>query len=171
AAPGPATRAGRRAGAHALRGRTILLVEDHEETREAMQFVLERAGSRVVAADSGARALKVLGVDPDLSQHRGPMVDAIVCDLGMPDMSGYEFIARVVEAYQHKRRSLPPACAISAHARDVDRRRAIEAGFDLHLAKPVTAKGLIEAVDDLCQLARAECADSSTPHSPRDAHA
>jgi CheY-like chemotaxis protein len=77
----------------------------------------------------------------------------IVCDLELPDMAGYDFIGRIAQAYQGRGSGPPPSCAISGHARAADGRRAIAAGFDLHLAKPFSVEQLIEAVDDLCQVA------------------
>jgi CheY-like chemotaxis protein len=144
---------GRGAAKGALRGRCVVIVEDHDETREAMQFVLERAGAQVRSAEDGQRALALLGADTEHTGERCLRVDVVVCDLGLPDMSGYEFITRLVQAYQQKQLTPPPACALSAHAREVDRQRAIRAGFDLHIAKPLNAEALIEAVTDLCQLA------------------
>jgi signal transduction histidine kinase/FixJ family two-component response regulator len=151
----------------ALRGRTVLLVEDHEETRDAMQFILERAGSRVLAAEDGARALALLGLDEARASDFDPTaVDVIVCDLGLPEMSGYEFLARAQQAYQRRQLAPPPSCAVSAHAREADRQRAMKAGFDLHLTKPITADGLLEVVDDLCQVAAQPRATLSTHLNP-----
>jgi CheY-like chemotaxis protein len=125
----------------ALDGVRVLLVEDDASTREAMERMLVRAGAAIVAVATGADALAALAsADPP---------DVIVSDLGLPGMSGYELIERVVKDHERRMRPPPPSCAVSAHAREVDRQRAIEAGFDMYLAKPVTAERLIEAVADL----------------------
>jgi CheY-like chemotaxis protein len=73
----------------------------------------------------------------------------IVRDLGLPGMSGLALIARVVALYESRGRPPPPSCAVSAHAREVDRRGAIDAGFDAYLAKPITPERLVEVVADL----------------------
>jgi CheY-like chemotaxis protein len=80
----------------------------------------------------------------------------IVCDIGLPGMNGYELIGRVLECCQRQGRKAIPACAVSAHARDADRRRAIEAGFELYVAKPVSAEVLVEALEELALLAHQE---------------
>jgi CheY-like chemotaxis protein len=135
-----------------LRGVTVLLVEDDENTREALQWTLTRAGTTVVQADSGLKALSLLEA-VEHGHETGPVPDVIVSDLGLPGMSGYELIQRI--AQRRKRRGQLPitACAVSAHAKSADRRRAINAGFDLYLVKPVTPEKLIEAVEDLKVLA------------------
>jgi CheY-like chemotaxis protein len=135
-----------------LEGMTILLAEDDHNTREAMQWTLVNAGARVVAVASGPEALAALDhVDP-VSWAAAPF-DAIVCDLGLPGMSGYELLDRVKQRFRARGERLPPACAVSAHAREVDRSRAIEAGFDLYLTKPVMPERLVEAVQDLRDVA------------------
>jgi CheY-like chemotaxis protein len=68
-------------------------------------------------------------------------------------MSGYELIQRLVQRRRQRAQPPIPACAVSAHARDVDRSRAIKAGFDIYLVKPVVPEKLIEAVADLKDLA------------------
>jgi signal transduction histidine kinase len=151
--------------ARALRGRSVLLVEDAEGTREAMQLVLERTGMRVLVAGSGPEALALLGAGaeaaPQPCERSSPAdVDVILCDLELPGMNGYDFIAHVAQAYQRRNRRPPAACAVSGHVRALDRQLAIAAGFDLHLSKPFTMERLIEAVDDLCQVAAAETASS-----------
>ena len=59
--------------------------------------------------------------------------------------------------------NVPPACAVSAYARDVDRARAIEAGFDLYVTKPISPERLIEVVEDLRDIARAAEARGGPP--------
>ncbi|SEL18882.1 Response regulator receiver domain-containing protein [Stigmatella aurantiaca] len=112
-----------------------------------MRWTLEREGARIREASSGAEALAALDEETP---------EVIVCDLGLPGMSGYERIGRTLERRQEQGQKAIPACAVSAHARDADRRRAIEAGFDLYVAKPVSAEGLIEAMEELAVLAHQE---------------
>lgn len=71
-------------------------------------------------------------------------------------MTGYELIERVVARFREAGQEPPPACAVSAHARPEDKRRAIEAGFDFFLTKPVTDKQLLETVRELKSIAGLE---------------
>jgi CheY-like chemotaxis protein len=132
-----------------LNGVSVLLVEDDRGTRDAMEVTLARAGARVTAVTSASEALAALD-----AAGSGP--DVIVSDLGLPDHTGYELIERIVARERTRGRRAPPACAVSAHARDVDRQRAMAAGFDLYLAKPVRPERLVEAVEDLRDIARRE---------------
>jgi signal transduction histidine kinase/CheY-like chemotaxis protein len=134
-----------RADAFRLTGVRLLLVEDDANTREAMRWMLERAGAAaVVAVPSTASALAAL--------ETVELPHVIVSDLGLPGVSGFELVALIAEHYRARGKKAPPACAVSAHARDVDRLRAIEAGFDMYLTKPVTAEQLVEAVSDLVEV-------------------
>jgi CheY-like chemotaxis protein len=80
----------------------------------------------------------------------------IVSDLGLPGISGYELIETIAERCRARGQEPPPACAVSAHARDVDRERAFAAGFDVYLAKPVMPERLVEAVEELRDMAEYE---------------
>jgi CheY-like chemotaxis protein len=141
-----------------LAGLNVLVVEDDGNTREAMQWILVRAGARVVSVSSAMEALRVFGLSAtgeqvEPAQPTDPLPDIVVSDLGLPGMSGYELIEQIAEACRARGLRAPPACAVSAHAREIDRQRAIEAGFDLHMGKPVTPEKLIEAVQDLRDIA------------------
>jgi PAS domain S-box-containing protein len=132
-----------------LAGVTVLLVEDDERTLAGMRVALERAGARVSAQES---ALAALATFEALQASSTPLL--LVADMVLPAMSGYELIARITTL--QRARGLPPipACAVSGHARDDDRERAIAAGFDMYLVKPVTPERLVEAVLDLTHIAR-----------------
>jgi CheY-like chemotaxis protein len=119
----------------------VLLVDDDVPTRQAMRWTLTSAGATVVDVGTAEEALAALGSPGG--------ADVIVSDLGLPVMSGLRLIERIVDDARQKGRRTPPSCAVSAHARDVDRRRAIEAGFDMYITKPVSAERLVEAVSDL----------------------
>ncbi|HEY2029065.1 MAG TPA: PAS domain S-box protein [Myxococcales bacterium] len=126
----------------------VLLVEDDAHTRDAMAWTLEQVGARVRAVRTGDEALRVLREAPDAERP-----EAMVCDLGLPGMDGYTLVRRAAELYRDRGEDPIPACAVSAHARDIDRERAIDAGFDLHVAKPVSAEQLVAAVQELAALA------------------
>lgn len=130
----------------ALAGLRVLLVEDDANTRSAMSWMLRDAGADVIAVGDAKAALA------SLDGETPPAV--IVCDLGLPEMTGYELIAKISENYRSRGHAAPPACAVSAHAREVDRERAIAAGFDMYLAKPIIPERLIEAVTDLRDVLR-----------------
>lgn len=134
-----------------LRGVRVLLVEDDVRNREAMRWTLDRAGAKVVPVGSSAEALAVMDArDGDPSDT---LIDVLVADIGLPGASGYELVGLLDARSRARGLSPMPACAVSAHARDVDRRRAIDAGFDFHVAKPVTPERLVAAVLDLRAIA------------------
>jgi PAS domain S-box-containing protein len=119
-----------------LKNRRILVVEDDPDTQTLIKTVLERHGADVVVADSSAVAL-------DEVAHQRP--DVIVSDIGMSGENGYQFIRRI--------RSLPPeqgghipAIALTAYAGATDRRRALLAGFQTHLPKPVEPDDLLAVI-------------------------
>lgn len=111
---------------------SILVVEDDPDSLEMLGEALTGAGAKVTSARSAGDALEARG-----------SFDVIVSDIGMPGMDGYSFIRtiRTREAEAHV-----PAIALTAYARDVDARSALRAGFQEHLAKPIDARKLIEAV-------------------------
>ncbi len=118
-----------------IRGLRILLVDDERDAREMLPGVLEQFGGRVRTAASAAEALEEL-------LHEG--ADVLIADIGMPEMDGYELIRRI-RALDGELRDLP-AIALTAYAGEVDRRKALDAGYQLHLAKPVEPHQLAVAV-------------------------
>jgi CheY-like chemotaxis protein/anti-sigma regulatory factor (Ser/Thr protein kinase) len=113
--------------------RRILLVEDDEDTAEMMGELLNDRGFQVVLANSIERALTV-----DLNE-----VDAIVSDIGLPDGSGTELLARL------DRTQDLPAIALSGYGMVSDIEASRAAGFDLHLTKPVDFETLVQALHGL----------------------
>jgi signal transduction histidine kinase/ActR/RegA family two-component response regulator len=116
----------------------ILVVDDERDARELIAAALNQAGAEVSTVASVALALPLLDGPAD----RRPQV--LIADIGMPDETGYDLVTRIRSAEPPGTRM--PALAVTAYARDEDRRRALEAGFDIHLAKPVTPEALIAAV-------------------------
>ncbi len=123
-------------------GRRILLVEDHLETAEAMQEVLERHGYGVVPADCVEAA-----VDVDLAH-----VDAIVSDILLPDGLGTDLLRRL------KQERELPAIAFSGLTKSADIERAKQAGFDLYLTKPIDFPRLLAALGTMLGTALPEAA-------------
>ena len=116
-----------------LDGLSVLLVEDHTDSRETIALTLESYGAEVTAVPAVADALGVL---------RERAVDILVSDLGMPGADGFDLIRRV--RWQENRAGRPrlPAIALTAYASAEDRERALAAGYDAHVAKPVDADEL-----------------------------
>ena len=121
---------------HSLDGLRVLLVDDEAEAREILSTVITRTGAEVKTCKSAGEALsKLVEWKPDV----------ILSDIAMPDEDGYSFINKV--------RSLPrekggetPAAALTAYARDVDRRQALAAGYQMHIAKPIGAGQLVTMI-------------------------
>jgi len=123
------------ASSGALSGRTILVVEDHDDARELIAGVLELAGSRVIAASTAGDALAhAQDVRPDL----------LVADLGLPGEDGFALLMRFRAMHP-----TVPAIALTAYARATDRERVLAAGFLEHVVKPVDPKLLIDLVSTI----------------------
>src|SRR6476659_7842563 len=123
-----------------LAGVKVLAVDDEEDSLTIVRRVLERSGAEVRAVTTMNEALK------EFSRF-APQV--VLSDIGMPEHDGYELIARL--------RALPggrtvPAVALTALARSEDRTRALRAGFQLHVAKPVDFTELVAVVQNLAAL-------------------
>jgi signal transduction histidine kinase len=117
-----------------LSGASLLVVDDECDTRELTAIVLEDAGATVVQAGDVATALRAL------EQKR---ISAIISDIGLPGEDGYSFLSRV---RAEPSTCVVPALALTAFARAEDRQRALAAGFQRHLAKPIDPASLVAAV-------------------------
>jgi CheY-like chemotaxis protein len=116
-----------------LAGVKVLLVDDATDTLDVLQQILQHSGATIMAASSAGKALALL-------ERERP--DVIVSDIGMPDVDGFELIRRI------RRRSAGaggaiPAIALTAFTRQDDRNRAMQAGFNDYLAKPVEPGSLV----------------------------
>jgi two-component system CheB/CheR fusion protein len=125
-----------------LKGIEVLLVEDEAATRETTRRLFESAGATVRAVDSAHAAHAVL-------LQWKPQI--IVSDIGLPGEDGYTLLREVRIASRAAHSARIPALALTAFARADDRRRALEAGFDEHLAKPVDPDQLIAVVAELAR--------------------
>jgi CheY-like chemotaxis protein len=119
-----------------LKGLRVLVVEDDRDTAELFERFLGDAGASVALVHSVDAALDTL---PRFAPH------VLVSDIGMPDVDGYEFLRRVRNLDPSQGGAIP-AVAVTAFARAEDRTRAILAGYQAHLAKPVDAPELIATV-------------------------
>ncbi|AEG94211.1 hybrid sensor histidine kinase/response regulator [Ramlibacter tataouinensis] len=122
-------------GCVSLAGVRVLAVDDEPDARDLLRKVLEDCGAQVQVAASAREALALFA-------ESSP--DILVCDIGMPAEDGYALISQVRKLEGDAPRV--PAIALTAFARAEDRRRALLAGFQLHLAKPVEADELVVAV-------------------------
>jgi len=127
-----------------LRGVRVLLVDDSEDVRLLAEHILVRRGARCVLAGSAAEALAELGRS---------LPDVLIADIMLPQEDGYSLIRRIRSHESPAIRSLP-AAALTAHASAADAARALEAGFDLHLRKPITQETLVAAVAKLAAVGR-----------------
>lgn len=125
--------------AERLDGLRVLLVDDEADVRAITARLLQQAGAEVSVAAAAEEGLRLLQRDPP---------DVLLSDIGMPGQDGYELIRRV--------RALPdavggrtPAAAFTAYAGRDDSERALRAGYQLHLAKPVSPDALVSAVAEL----------------------
>jgi signal transduction histidine kinase/ActR/RegA family two-component response regulator len=119
-----------------LDGLRVLLVDDERETREIISTVVERTGAEVKACTSAREALT------ELVEWRP---DVILSDIAMPDEDGYSFIGRV-RSLPHEDGGDTPAAALTAYAREEDRRQALAAGYQMHIAKPIGASQLVTMI-------------------------
>jgi PAS domain S-box-containing protein len=119
-----------------LAGCRALVVDDEKDARELLALILTTAGATAETASSVCEALQQL----DASQH-----DVLLVDIAMPGADGYELIREIRKREAHSRRHLP-AAAITAYAGNVDRDRALAAGFDQHMSKPINPAVVLEAV-------------------------
>lgn len=119
----------------------VLVVDDDADSRELVAATLAIYGAAVLTASSPAEAF-------DLVQSRH--VHVLLADIAMPDEDGYSFIRRVRALNAHESAGIP-AAALTSFAREEDRRQALDAGFQLHLSKPIDSRSLVEAVVSLAQ--------------------
>ncbi len=124
-----------------LRGIRVLVVDDEPDARETMRQILEHCNAEVETAGSAAEAIHRL-------EKWRP--DVLLSDIGMPGEDGYELVRRVREL-PAERGGRTPAAALTAFARVEDRRRALRAGFQMHLAKPVDIQELATVVVSLAR--------------------
>ena len=136
-----------------LDGVRVLLVDDEADAREVMGCALEACGATVLAAASGEEAL-------DLLIERREHVDVLLSDLAMPGMDGHELIRRVRRQPDASAASLP-AAAVTAFADAREQQRALDDGFQMHMAKPLVPEALARAVARLMESRQA--AECSSP--------
>jgi signal transduction histidine kinase/CheY-like chemotaxis protein len=121
-----------------LTGVSVLVVEDNDDSRKLLQTILMRSGAVVEVAESAATALRILA---------GEWPDIVISDIEMPGEDGYSLIRKI--RLQEPPSRHVPAIALTAYTRSVDRVRALAAGFQTHMSKPVEPAELVAAVKSL----------------------
>ncbi len=123
----------------ALNGLRVLVVDDEADARLIISTLIARTGAEVKACQSAREALEVL-------EQWHP--DVLMSDIAMPGEDGYSLINKV-RALPAERGGHVPAAAFTAYAREEDRKRALAAGYQIHLAKPVSSGQLVETIAHL----------------------
>jgi PAS domain S-box-containing protein len=120
---------------HSLSGLRVLVVDDEQDTREVVVALLTTYGAEVVSVGSATEALE---------QMERQRFDLLISDIGMSEMNGYDLIGRIRQlGEEHGGRT--PAVALTAYAGIDDRKRALAAGYGMHIPKPFVAAELISA--------------------------
>lgn len=117
----------------------VLLVDDEEDARDVVAFILQQAGASVITAKSAMEALETF------SSSR---VDVIISDIGMPKINGYMLIQQI-RTIPPERGGQVPAIALTAYVGESDQQQAIAAGFQRHIPKPVEPQELVKAIVNL----------------------
>jgi CheY-like chemotaxis protein len=118
-----------------LKGTQVLVVDDEPFTLQFITFALEEAGATVTAVTSGKAALQAL---------RRSTFDVLISDIGMREMDGYALIQQIRSASPQNQKL--PAIALTAYATEENSQKALSAGFQQHLAKPIEPEALISAI-------------------------
>jgi PAS domain S-box-containing protein len=132
-------------GLTSLKGIHVFAVDDEPDALRLLRDVLEMAGAEVATSTSGPAALAAI------AQQRP---DVIIADVGMPEMDGFALIKKVRESADPDVRDIP-AAALTAFARSEDRTKALQSGFEMHLAKPVDPAELVASIATLVRRYRA----------------
>ncbi|HEV8187246.1 MAG TPA: ATP-binding protein, partial [Pyrinomonadaceae bacterium] len=118
-----------------LKGLRVLSVDDQQDTRELITIALTRYGAEVKASDSASTALQLI---KEWKPH------VVVSDIGMPGMDGYDFMRQVRELETEGERI--PAIAVTGYAGAVDESKALDAGYEVHLSKPIELNKLVTVI-------------------------
>jgi PAS domain S-box-containing protein len=124
-----------------IRGIRVLVVDDEEDARRLVATILEDCGCRVTTAGNVAEAMRAFAVE---------VPDVLLSDIGMPGEDGFALI-RQVRALPRARGGDVPAAALTAYARAEDRRNMLNAGYSIHVPKPVEPAELVAVVATLCR--------------------
>jgi CheY-like chemotaxis protein/anti-sigma regulatory factor (Ser/Thr protein kinase) len=129
----------------------VVIVEDDDDTRCMLEHLLREQGYDTAAFSRSADAFNYLAGLPSEATPR-----LIVSDIGMPDEDGCSFIRRVHAMHADRNAKSPPAVAVTGFTSDAARHRALDAGFEAHLPKPVDPNALQTTVERLLQAGRTQ---------------
>jgi signal transduction histidine kinase/ActR/RegA family two-component response regulator len=139
-----------------LSGLSVLLVDDAPDTLDVIEQILQQCGAATLAASNAGMALALLD-----RQGGQKHPDVIVSDIGMPDIDGFELMRRI-RRRPHDAGGEIPALALTALTRQDDYDKALQAGFDDYLAKPVDAGALVARIADMAARRRTGTATRTT---------
>lgn len=128
-----------------LAGLRILVTDDEEDARLATQSLLTSFGATVAVSASGSETLRLLDRQ---------CFDLLLCDIGMQGMDGHELI-RAIRKRPRDKGAMTPAIALTAFVMSRDQRASSLAGFDAHVAKPLSAQSLIGTICSVCEVGNA----------------
>jgi CheY-like chemotaxis protein len=138
-APNPVERRSASRPTASLAGVSIMLVEDHNDSRELFSHALKNAGAAVIGFTDAAEAFAALdSIRPSI----------VIADIGLPGEDGYSFVRRV-RAHSTEAIRNVPAIAVTAYTSELDRDTALAVGFQQHLPKPVDPSQLVEAIHEV----------------------
>jgi len=136
-----------------LQGLRVLVVDDEPDARDLLSTILKRYGSDVRCSESAAEAIEAFADwEPDI----------LVSDIGMPNEDGYSLIKKVRQLDSSRAQKIP-AVALTAYATDEDRIRALDAGFQTHVAKPIEPEIFVTSIASVLKSPTGDPNNSSSP--------
>ena len=145
-----------------LAGAPILLIEDDADARDLVTALLRGQGAAVLTAATAAEAWPLLTNTP--TGETRPRI--LICDIGLPEEDGYGLLARLRQWERARAQTMLPALALTSLNSLQDRLLALQAGFQMHVAKPVNPSELLLVLKTL--LERARPADAALVESSRE---
>jgi two-component system CheB/CheR fusion protein len=127
----------------ALQGFAILIVDDEVEARALIKAALQLHGAEITETDRVNSALALL-----TEEHPTRRFDVLVSDIAMPERDGFGLV-RDLRAWERSRALRMPALALTGRIANADRQRALDSGFDRHLAKPFDIEELVLVIQQL----------------------
>ncbi|MBD2344970.1 MASE1 domain-containing protein [Anabaena subtropica FACHB-260] len=122
-----------------LAGLYILVVDDDVDTGEFLTFMLEQSGAEVTAVTSASEALEIIA---------RTKVDLLLSDIGMPGIDGY-MLMQLIRSMSSEKGGKIPAIALTAYAGEINQKKALAAGFQMHLVKPVESEKLFKGISEV----------------------
>jgi CheY-like chemotaxis protein len=130
-----------------LKNLWILIVDDEADARDMVSFMLQINGAKVDTAKSAVEALEFL----QKASESDTLPDVIISDIGMPVENGYALIKKI-RCLPVQKCAVIPAIALTAFNRPEDKLNALDAGFQIHLGKPIELENLVSAILEAVKL-------------------